>query len=242
MAVLSDMLGIEHFTTSNGGTVRSDFLARVLERLGGSASGKRKEELIAACVEAATRRPFDASLLSPGGTVTNTVLQAIVDGVTVNGLGTAPPSPITPTEELAIVTEFVPDDVMDERTRCLAERATREGQDHFRTTVLEAYGSSCAVTASNAAGALEAAHITPYLGPQTNVLTNGICLRADIHRLWDRGQIALHEDTLEILVSDALRVTTYGTLSGVRAPNVPRRAGSRPSRAALRAHRGWCQL
>ena len=33
MAVISDLLGIPHFTTSNGSTVRADFLQAVAARL-----------------------------------------------------------------------------------------------------------------------------------------------------------------------------------------------------------------
>lgn len=41
---------------------------------------------------------------------------------------------------------------------------------------------------------LEAAHVTPYLGPETNDITNGLLLRADLHTLLDCRQ------PIEILV------------------------------------------
>jgi putative restriction endonuclease len=34
---------------------------------------------------------------------------------------------------------------------------------------------------------IEAAHITPYDGLKTNTLDNGLLLRVDIHRLFDKG-------------------------------------------------------
>jgi hypothetical protein len=243
MAVISDLTGIPHFTTSRGSTVRSDFLRALLHALGRNPEGLVKEELIQACVEAATTRPFDQSLLSPGGTVTNQALQVIVDGITEHGApGRLPARVVAVSEEQPIdAAEFDPAEVRDERSRQLAVRAAREGQDTFRTRVLEAYAGRCALTGSNAVGALEAAHITPYRGSATNVMANGICLRADIHRLWDSGQIAIHEDTREIIISDALRVTTYADLAGRRA-RLPHNAGNHPSWAALRAHRHWCDL
>jgi hypothetical protein len=242
MAVISDLLGIEHFTTSRGATVRSDFLRRVLQALGRDADGLSKDELIAACVATSTRRPFDPRLLSPGATVTNQVLQVIVDGIIVNGLGRAVSHPESAEPVAASVSrDFIPEDFDDERDRQLAERAVRHGQDRFRTDVLETYGSACAITGANAATALEAAHVTPYKGPQTNVLQNAICLRADLHRLWDGGQLALDEQTAAVLVSAALGATSYGSLEGCVAA-LPRRRDHRPSDAALRAHREWCGL
>jgi hypothetical protein len=243
MAVISDLLGIPHFTTSRGSTVRSDFLESVLRALGGDPRGLNKEQLIIACGEAASRTPFDRTLLSPGGTVTNRVLQLIVDGITQHGIPgrLAAGRPNLADDEVPEVVAFDPADIQDQWSRAIAARAAREGQDRFRTNVLEAYGARCAVTGANAASALEAAHITPYRGPATNVIANGICLRADVHRLWDSRQVAIHEDSLEVVIVEALRATTYAALAGTRV-RLPRNAADHPSVAALRAHRHWCGL
>ena len=243
MAVISDLIGIEHFTTSNGGTVRSDFLRATLLGLGEDPGTQSKDGLIKACVEAATRRPFDERLLSPGATVTNQALQVMIDGITEHGVrGRLDPSRIAVVDDAAQADpEFDPGNITDERDRRLAERAARDGQSRFRASVLRAYADKCALTQTNAVGALEAAHITPYRGDATNVIANGICLRADMHRLWDGGQIALHEDTHMILLGHALLSTTYADLSGQQAA-MPKRTEHRPSRLALRAHRQWCGL
>jgi putative restriction endonuclease len=244
MAVISDLLGIPHFTTSRGSTVRSDFLVAVLVALGGSPTGLNKDELMLACVAAATRTSPEPDLVSPGGTITNRALQIIIDGITEHGIPGKLPSHRVErvSSDLPVEFEFDPTGLADERERSLAERAVREGQDAFRSAVLRAYSSACALTGTDAPPALEAAHITPYRGPKTNVVVNGICLRADLHRLWDSGQVALDETSMQICVSDALRATTYGTLHGIPAANLPRRTADRPSRAALRAHREWCRL
>ncbi|WP_230685288.1 HNH endonuclease [Cellulomonas sp. JZ18] len=169
----------------------------------------------------------------------------MIDGVTEHGVEgrLAPSAPVPanePVPEMAAPL-FDPADVADERNRQLAERAVREGQDRFRLAVLAAYGQVCAITGSDAVTGLEAAHITPFKGPATNVIVNGICLRADIHRLWDGGQIAIDERTQTVVMGSALRNSTYGDLDGQRA-KLPRAVNERPSTQALRAHREWCGL
>lgn len=240
MAVLSDLLAIPHFTTSRGSTVRSDFLITVLEALGGDPTGRDKDELIRACVQIATGR-FDERFWSPGGTVTNEALQAIIDGVSATMKPAQEANPV-----LDVVwdraLQYDPAETADTRRRTLSERAVREGQDKFRTAVLAAYGQRCALTGSDAAGALEAAHITPYRGTGSNVVENGIALRADVHRLWDGGQIAIHEETGVVLLGAALRTTTYAYLHLARPAGLPRSVADRPSRLALAAHRAWCGL
>lgn len=239
MAVLSDLLGIPHFTTSRGSTVRSDFLGAALSAMGGDPDGRNKDELIVACVEAATGRRFDDNLRSPGDTVTNDVLQLIIDSWTSRqGLGDAARAPEVPDAPVEVA--FDPELVEDTRRRLLAERAAREGQDSFRTAVLTAYGQACAVTGTNAVSALEAAHITPYRGVETNIVPNGICLRADLHRLWDSGQLAIHESTGQVLLGEALRSSSYRDLHGSQPANMPRRVAERPAGTALAAHRRWC--
>jgi hypothetical protein len=240
MAVLSDLLSIPHFTTSNGGTVRSDFLRAVLVALGGDPRGLDKNGLIKACVEA-SGMPFVEALWSPGGTVTNEALQVMVDGISAGRPGAIEDNPVVDVGWPADV-EFDPHELADTRRRQLAERAVRVGQDHFRTAVLSAYGRACALTGDNAVGALEAAHITPYVGVESNVISNGICLRADLHRLWDGGQIALHEESGVVLLDQALLATTYAVLHRRTAANLPRTRSDRPSRLALVAHRRWCGL
>lgn len=245
MAVLSDLLGIPHFSTSNGGTVRSDFLQAVLRALGGNvAAADNKDKLLVACVEEATRAPFDPALRSPGDTITNEALQVMIDGIAFHGIpGRLDPVPLPdllfPEPE---ADEFDPDLIGDERDRRLAEQAVREGQDRFRLAVLKAYGYVCAITGTDAVRALEAAHITPYRGPATNVVPNGICLRADIHRLWDGGQLAIRESDMTIVLGPALQISTYYSLQGITVPHTPRLVADRPSIAALRNHREWCGL
>jgi predicted restriction endonuclease len=182
-------------------------------------------------------------LISVGGTVTNRALQAMIDGITLREGGTTLDSENRLRVDLGLPEEleYDPAEVSDERERKLSEHAMRLGQDKFRTRVLTAYSGACSLTGSNAVNALEAAHITPYLGPETNVVGNGICLRADMHRLWDSGLVAIDEDSSRVLLSEALLATSYRYLEGQKA-RLPRQHADRPSRTALAAHRQWCGL
>ncbi|MFF2831923.1 HNH endonuclease [Cellulosimicrobium cellulans] len=250
MAALSDLLGIPHFTTARGSTVRRDFLEAVCVALGipeATVTGlPTKDDVIVAMVEAATRRPMDAALLSVGGTVTNGALQAVVDGVTVYGVpGRDVPheDPTPPLDDLLGAIEFDPSDLKDERDRRLVRQAIREGQDRFRTALVEAYSGKCAITGFDATETLEAAHIYPYTGPATNKVSNGLLLRADIHKLFDRGAIAVHETTFEVLVKPHLMVTSYANLGGGSCVlRLPHKRIHHPSTAALRSHREWAGL
>lgn len=88
--------------------------------------------------------------------------------------------------------------------------ASRDGQGAFREALLAAYGQ-CAVTGCKVRASLEAAHIIPYVNALSNVLKNGLCLRADIHRLYDRNLITIGDDYV-LRVVPALTDTAYAEL------------------------------
>lgn len=67
----------------------------------------------------------------------------------------------------------------------------RLGQRSFRVAVLDAYGRRCSVTSERTLPALEAAHIREYHDVQAHSLSNGILLRADIHKLFDSGYVTV---------------------------------------------------
>ena len=69
----------------------------------------------------------------------------------------------------------------------------RLGQGTFRYAVQHAYGK-CAVTHEHSLPALEASHIVPYAAGGRHELPNGLLLRADIHRLFDRGYVTVTPD------------------------------------------------
>jgi len=104
----------------------------------------------------------------------------------------------------------------DNRSRVTKSQVTRVGQQGFRALILDNFYLKCAISGSEEQALLEAAHIIPYKGQQSNVLQNGLCLRVDIHRLFDRFLISIEPQTLEIVVSDKVRDTYYKSFAGIK--------------------------
>jgi putative restriction endonuclease len=116
----------------------------------------------------------------------------------------------------------------------------RLGQGTFRVAVTAAYGGACAVSGEHSLPVLEAAHIRPYaLADGSHEVTNGLLLRADIHRLFDRGYVTITPD-LKFVVSARLQQEfengrAYYKRHG-KAITLPARPADQPDRALLRWH------
>lgn len=136
------------------------------------------------------------------------------------------------TEKLNDEHYFDPSNTNDDRDRILREIVQRRGQPKFRAALIAAYGGRCAITGCDAVQALEAAHICPYLGDQSNHITNGLLLRGDIHTLLDLDLIAIEPVSLKVKVADSLLSTSYGDLNN-RNLNLPSDHEARPSIAAI---------
>lgn len=128
---------------------------------------------------------------------------------------------------------------VDDRNYKFVPRAERPGQRAFKLQLLAAYDRQCAVTTEHALPVLDAAHIQPYRGRDSDHPQNGIILRSDLHRLYDRGYLTITPD-LELEVSQRLRDEfnngkRYYELQGkqIIVPGDPRLA---PSRSALDWH------
>lgn len=123
-------------------------------------------------------------------------------------------------ETLAELTSFDPQSVEDGRRRIEQLVVIRQGQTAFRRRLLEAYGRKCAMTGCEIEDILEAAHISPYKGKQTDDVTNGLLLRADIHTLFDRGLIKVDRNYL-VTASPAV-ATAYDLPEKIRLPSDPK--------------------
>jgi len=121
------------------------------------------------------------------------------------------------------------------RVRRLREVVQRQGQRDFRDRLLAAYGGRCAVTGTDVLEVLQAAHIEPYDGMPTNVVSNGLLLRADIHDLFDQGLVWV-ADNYKIFVHEYLRGTEYGKFHG-RKLRLPNDVADRPDSKRLAKHR-----
>lgn len=78
-----------------------------------------------------------------------------------------------------------------ERRKVTREITERPGQARFRRDVLAAYRNRCALTGETVDAALEACHIQPANEDGPDSAENGICLRADLHKLYDKGYIRI---------------------------------------------------
>lgn len=144
---------------------------------------------------------------------------------------------IVPMEELSVKEReaFMGADEGDRRKRVVAEQIRREKQAQFRKALLSAYRGLCAVTGVDVPEVLQAAHIDPYRGSQSQHVTNGILLRSDIHLLYDSHLLTIMPETNEIRASESLQNTYYGELHGERI-SVPTDPQCRPDDALLDRH------
>jgi putative restriction endonuclease len=137
--------------------------------------------------------------------------------------------------------DYSPGDDISLRERTISMIAVRRGQASFRANLLEAYDGHCCITGCDLKDALEAAHITPYRGPQSNHPQNGLLLRADIHTLFDLGLMAIETTGHLVLAPALLASRSYCDLSNqrLRVPSDPRLI---PCAEALFRHRQWAGL
>ena len=136
---------------------------------------------------------------------------------------------------------FDPSDAQDQRAKTIAEVVRRRGQAKFRRALLEAYNGRCAITGCDAVEALEAAHITPYLGDHTNHPQNGLLLRGDIHSLFDLGLLSIDPEALTVVLAESLRETYYSNLQDAHGAK-PSNETFVPSQSALEQHFEWSDL
>jgi len=122
----------------------------------------------------------------------------------------------------------------DARERELRAVFLRRGQGKFRKALLNAYERRCAVTGCTMEDVLEAAHIIPYKGDDTNRCDSGLLLRADIHTLFDLGLLWINRK-MKVEIANVLQHTEYGTLQG-KAMCLPVDTALRPHPKHLKHH------
>lgn len=103
----------------------------------------------------------------------------------------------------------------DARRRITAAIVQREGQPEFRKALLAAYDGTCAISGCKVEALLEAAHIIPYRGTQTNLVGNGLLLRADLHKLFDLHLLCIDSKTRKIRLSEGLADSEYARYDGI---------------------------
>jgi 5-methylcytosine-specific restriction enzyme A len=171
-----------------------------------------------------------------------------VTGVLIKLLKVGPTSAVSPAtltrleEQRQLVDEsgyFLPESVEDQRNRALRSIVQRQGQREFRAALLKAYGSKCAMTGCGVVDVLEAAHIHRYMGKVTNLVSNGLLLRADVHTLFDLYLVGVEATTMRICVAPSLAGSSYAELAGSLLA-APAAKGHAVDRGQLERHRALC--
>jgi putative restriction endonuclease len=70
----------------------------------------------------------------------------------------------------------------------------RLGQGAFRVQLTDAYNRKCSITGERTLPVLEAAHIKPFSEAGPHRISNGILLRADLHKLFDSGYLTITKE------------------------------------------------
>lgn len=127
------------------------------------------------------------------------------------------------------------DEIGHDQTKRYGEIRYREKQSAFRQNVLAAYQNKCAITGIGIPQVLQAAHIDPYRGVQSQIIPNGIPLRADLHLLFDAHLISIQPEDLKIVVSDSISSTEYRQYHG-KSLQKPASPNCAPSKHLLKMH------
>ena len=104
----------------------------------------------------------------------------------------------------------------DNRQKISSKVTVREGQGNFREQLIREYGCRCCISGCEEGAVIEAAHITPYKGKQTNILENGLLMRVDLHRLFDKHLIAIEAASLTVRVASSVTDEYYRSLHGMK--------------------------
>jgi hypothetical protein len=132
-----------------------------------------------------------------------------------------------------VIEHFDPTSIEDARRFTLAVIHRRQGQQRFRQRLLAAYGGKCAISGCDVEPLLDAAHIVPYRGPDTNKVQNGLLLRTDLHTLFDLGLLTIDPPTFDVCIAASITQPEYVALAGSRL-RLPTDPNEGPSEEALR--------
>ena len=116
----------------------------------------------------------------------------------------------------------------------------RLGQGAFRVLITDAYNRKCAVSGEKTLPVLDAAHIKPYDQSGPHAISNGLLLRTDIHKLFDKGYITITEE-YKIEVSKKIKQEfengrEYYKFHGNTLFTLPKRDIDKPSKKFIEWH------
>lgn len=99
-----------------------------------------------------------------------------------------------------------------ERQRTITRVLARTGQSKFRSLIMKAYEGRCFLSGEVIAEVLEAAHIVPVTNHGADHEDNGFCMRVDIHRLYDSGNLRIRPDGSVMLSAAVAGSSNYKKL------------------------------
>lgn len=236
MAEIAGRLRIDPTTTSAGGSVLREFLEAVVTAIPTPLPAHKyssKDKLLSAIVTSLLRTPISYRL--NGGTITNDHLDDILHGIDEADARHSEEEGV----RSVVPNEFDSDldDMLDARRMALKLAYRRERAPQFRRALLDAYDARCAITNADNPTTLEAAHIYPYRGSWTNAVQNGLLLRADIHRAFNDGELAIDTRTWTVVVASRVARTTLAREVAGRTLRLPSDPSQHPSVSALDRHR-----
>lgn len=110
----------------------------------------------------------------------------------------------------------------------------RLGQGAFRVIVTDAYNRRCSVTGEKTLPVLDAAHIKPFSSNGPNTTNNGLLLRTDIHKLFDKGYITVNDEYIvevsKRLNEDYGNGKIYYDFHGKKLFNIPENKNDIPAK------------
>ncbi len=119
----------------------------------------------------------------------------------------------------------------------------RRGQGAFQALVTNAYQRRCAITGESTLPTLEAAHIRGVKFQGLNNTYNGLLLRADFHKLFDRGLVTVTPEH-RVVISDRIKQEwfngkAYYRLHGNTLASLPTSPVDRPKSELLQWHNDY---
>lgn len=112
-----------------------------------------------------------------------------------------------------------------------SNQTVRIGQSEFRTKLIRAYQAKCCVTGDKCEELLEAAHIQPYLNRESNHIQNGLLLRVDFHKLFDKGLFNI-DNQYRVRISRLIKSSYYQSFDS-KMISLPSNENFHPSKVAL---------
>jgi len=117
----------------------------------------------------------------------------------------------------------------------------RVGQGAFRALVTQAYEKKCAISGEKTLPVLEAAHIQPFSQAGPNSVGNGLLLRSDLHKLFDKHYITIDATDQVVLISPRIREEfsngkEYYRFHGEKPQVLPKLLADQPAKQYLQHH------